>query len=327
LRQSRNFSRQISKVKIKTLKGAIEYLRSNRSLIALVFFSNYFYGLCAIALAIESALQFGYPLNSSLFYIFLFSITVLYYTKAYITEKKTGSANPRSQWYWEKRKLVYASQVLLTIIAAVYPAALLLRDVNYLLSLPWYDWGMLLVFPFVSGLYYGINHTRFGRISLRKVGWLKPFIIGFVWSGLVTVYPLVFFEIEKKVVYPIDWWGAFLFVKNFMFITVLCIMFDIKDYAADHNQQLKTFVVKAGLRNTIFFILIPLCIMGLASYVVYSFVRHFSAVRMLLNTIPFILLLMVAYSMHNRRSIFYYLIVIDGLMMVKALFGIVAMLF
>ena len=124
-----------------------------------------------------------------------------------------------------------------------------------------------------------------------------------------------------------DWWGGFLFVKNFMFITVLCIMFDIKDYAADHNQQLKTFVVKAGLRKTIFVILIPLCIMGLASYIIYGFVRHFTVARMIMNTIPFILLLMVAYSMHNRRSIFYYLIVIDGLMMVKALFGIVGMLF
>ena len=280
-----------------------------------------------MALSIEAALQFKYELNSILFYIFIFSVTVLYYTKAYITEKKTGSNNPRSQWYWNKRKVVFVSQVTLTLIAVIYPLLLLLRDVSYILTLPWYDWGLLLLFPFVSGLYYGINHTSFGRISLRKVGWLKPFIIGFVWAGLVTVYPLVFHEIEKKVVYAMDWWGGFLFVKNFMFITVLCIMFDIKDYAADHNQQLKTFVVKAGLRKTIFVILIPLCIMGLASYIIYGFVRHFTVARMIMNTIPFILLLMVAYSMHNRRSIFYYLIVIDGLMMVKALFGIVGMLF
>jgi hypothetical protein len=39
-------------------------------------------------------------------------------------------------------------------------------------------------------------------------------------------------------------------------------MFDIKDYAADHNHQLKTFVVRYGLRKTIFYILIPLTLVS-----------------------------------------------------------------
>jgi hypothetical protein len=43
--------------------------------------------------------------------------------------------------------------------------------------------------------------------------------------------------------------------------------------------------------------------------------------------IPFVALIAVAYSMHRRKSIFYYLIVIDGLMLVKALCGITAMTF
>lgn len=287
----------------------------------LVFFGNYFYGICAVALCIEASLQQGYPLNFWLFYVFIFSITVLYYTKAYITEKNTGSQNPRSRWYWENRRFVFISQVILTIAASTYPLYILFYHLQSVFELPASIWLLMLVFPISAVLYYGTNHPSISRYRLRKIGWLKPFLIGFVWAGLVTVYPFVMVHLEHQRVFVPDWPAAYLFIKNFMFVTVLCIMFDIKDYAADHNRQLKTFVVKAGLRKTLFLILLPLCILGLGSYILYGSARQFSAERMLVNTIPFLLLMIVTYSMHRRKSIFYYLVVIDGLMLVKALCG------
>lgn len=309
------------------MSQVIEYFKSKQSLLAYIFFSNYFYGLCAIALSIEATLQQDFPLNSAGFYIFSFSITVLYYTRAYITEKKTGLNNPRSAWYRNKKKWVFNSQVILTITALIYTTSLLSGHFLFILRLPMINWMLMLVFPVVAALYYGISHRRFAHYNLRNIGWLKPFIIGFVWAGLVTVYPILFYDMEKQIAFVPDWTGGFLFVKNLMFITVLSILFDIKDYAADHNQQLKTFVVKAGLRRTIFVIVIPLCILGLTSYLFYSAARDFSALRIIFNLIPFIVTIGVAYSLHRRKSIFYYLIVIDGLMMVKALFGITGMLF
>ncbi len=286
-----------------------------------IFFGNYFYGICALALCIESSLQRDMPLNSLLFYIFIFCVTVLYYTRAYITEKKSGSGNTRTDWYWRHRRFVFFSQVVLTIVALIYPIKLFTDQPGFLFELTNLQWAMLLVFPVTAALYYGSSHPYLGRYRLRNIGWLKPFLIGFVWAGLVTIYPFVFATIEDRSEFIPDWQAGFLFTKNFMFITVLCIMFDIKDYAADHNRQLKTFVVKAGLRRTIFTILIPLCILGLASYLVYAAIRSFSLARILLNVIPFLPLIAVAYSMHRRKSIFYYLVVIDGLMLVKALCG------
>jgi hypothetical protein len=291
------------------------------------FFSNYFYGLCAIALSIEATLQQGFPFNSPQFYIFSFAATVLYYTRAYITEKPATTPNPRSQWYWENRRAVFISQVFFTVVSAIYLAVLAFQHYEFIIRQPFINWFLLLVFPTIAALYYGINHRRFARFRLRNIGWLKPFIIGFVWAGQVTVYPILFYNIENEHNYLPDLIGLFLFIKNFMFITVLCIMFDIKDYAADHNRQLKTFVVKAGLRNTIFFILIPLCLAGLASFLYYAIARGFSDLKILLNVVPFLLLIIVAYSLHRRKSIFYYLIVIDGLMLIKALCGSIATLY
>jgi hypothetical protein len=55
--------------------------------------------------------------------------------------------------------------------------------------------------------------------------------------------------------------------------------------------------------------------------------RNFSPVTVLLNLIPFICLLVVAFSLHKPRKILYYLIVIDGLLLVKAICGITGILF
>ena len=309
------------------MKSALQYLKVSKPVIAYVFFSNYFYGLCAVALSIEASLQQRIPLNYLSFYIFIFAVTALYYTRAYITDKRTNKGNPRSEWYWENRNFIAGSQLLLTTIVFMYAGILLYGHYDFILQLPLLHWVLLLVFPLIAGLYYGINHPLLKNFRLRKIGWLKPFIIGFVWAGLVNIYPMMFYTIEHEQVYVPDIIGILLFIKNFMFVTVLCIMFDIKDYAADHNLQLKTFVVKAGLRKTIFLILIPLSLLGLSSFVLYGVVRHFSVLKIAFNVIPFLLLIMVAYSLHKRKSIFYYLIVIDGLMLVKALCGIIAMSF
>ncbi len=111
-----------------------------------------------------------------------------------------------------------------------------------------------------------------------------------------------------------------------MFITMLCILFDIKDYAADHNEELKTFVVRYGLRKTLFFIIIPLTLVGWGVFLMYGISHSFPPLRMVINTIPFILLIIVTYHMHRRKSILYYLAIIDGLMLIKAVCGIAAVL-
>src|SRR5690242_4412391 len=80
------------------------------------FFSNYFYGLCAVALSVEAMLQQRVPLNGFLYFFLVFIATVLYYTYPYLhrTEKKT--ANPRTNWYNQHYGLMRWNQVLSTFI-------------------------------------------------------------------------------------------------------------------------------------------------------------------------------------------------------------------
>lgn len=296
-----------------------------------LFFGNYFYGICAVSLSIEASLQQGLIINTALYYIILFLGTVLFYTYAYAHINEPNSNNIRTRWYskhFNSIKIRQIIRVVLIIIFSIY-------YINEKISIPYFfhflenkkSLLVFITFPITGLLYYGISSTGLSKYNIRSIGWLKPILIGFTWAGIVTIYPSIFSSAEQQNIFSLNTIHYLLFIKNMMFITVLCIMFDIKDYASDYNKSLKTFVVHFGLRNTIFYILIPLSALGLSTFLVYGASHHFSILKLIINTLPFILLIQTAYSMKARKSIFYYLIVIDGLMLVKAICGSLAMIY
>ena len=300
-------------------------IKKYHKLIEFIFYSNYFYGICAVALSVEAMLQQRAPLNSLWYFFLIFITTVLYYAYPYI-RKSSLSSNPRTNWYTLYYNFMRWNQITITIILVIALILFLFDYRKVLLNMQLTEWLLIFIFPLAAALYYGAT-SLLGKYNLRKTGWLKPFVIGFTWAGLVTVYPVLFYDIINKLNYKLTQVGALLFVKNFMFVTVLCIMFDIKDYATDYINRLKTFVVKIGLRKTIFYILLPLSVIGLTSFIYYAVAHEFQLIKILLNTVPFVLLLIVIWSFHKRRSLIYYLAIVDGLMLVKAVCGSIAMIY
>jgi hypothetical protein len=291
------------------------------------FFSNYFYGVCAVALSIEASLQQQFPLNGFLYYFLVFITTVLYYAYPYIRKTTRPTTNLRTTWYNEHYQLMRWNQIIITVILSVALVIFLRIYIAEVLNMTAYQWMMFLVFPVVAALYYGSNSVM-GKYNLRRIGWLKPFVIGFTWAGLVTVYPVLFYCIIRGEEYAPGWTSLLLFIKNFMFITLLCILFDVKDFATDHLCRVRTFVVKLGLRKTILSLLLPLALTGLATFIYYASAHRFNWMKVMLNTIPFLLLIAVAVSLlRRRRPLLYYLVVVDGLMLGKAVCGIIAMLY
>lgn len=297
-------------------------------LIKFIFFGNYFVGLLAVALTIESTLQLKVPFNSISYYILLFIAPIVYYTYAYMgATNSQNSSNPRIQWYATHSKFVKWSQLILGAISILLIGNIAIRHYHDIINLPLQYWLIMSIVVAMAVLYYGLVPVFFFNLNLRNTGWFKPFIIGFVWAATANLLPLILLKIESGVSVAETGLWVFLFIKNWMFCTVNAIMFDIKDYEIDSNSQLKTFVVRIGLRKTIFYVLIPLLITGMISLLIFSYAEQFTVERVVINLIPFILTALVAWSMNKRRKIFYYLIVIDGLIMVKALCGIAAMQF
>jgi len=297
-------------------------------IIKFIFFGNYFIGLLAVALTIESTLQLKVPFNSLSYYTLLFLAPIVYYTYAYMGAKNSrNTQNPRTAWYAEHRSFVRLSQLILSLVCGALVFYMAISNFDAILHLPLEYWGVVGVVVGMAILYYGLVPVFFFNLNLRNTGWFKPFIIGFVWAATANLLPLILLKIQADTDVAKTTLWYFLFVKNWMFCTVNAIMFDVKDYAIDSNSQLKTFVVRIGLKKTIFYVLIPLLITGILSLLVFAHIEHFPVPRLLINLIPFVLTAIVAYSMNNRKKIFYYLIVIDGLIMVKAVCGIIAMQF
>ena len=286
-----------------------------------IFYGNWFYGICAVALSIEASVQQFVPLNMPAYYGAIFIATIIYYSKAYIpVSDNAASDNLRSQWYLNHHKTTVFIQWVLSVLLVIICFYVGWELSENILTMPFWQWGLILIFPLVALWYYGLGYC----FNLRNNGWTKPFVIGFVWAGVVTIYPVIFHSIQTHSSFNLNFRCIVLLFKNWMFIALLCILFDIKDYAIDANQSLITFVVKKGLRNTIFKIVIPLNIIGLIVFITYATTNHFPTGRILINTIPFISLLIVAYTLIFRKSILYYLIVVDGLMLLKAICGVVA---
>ncbi|MBS1686206.1 MAG: UbiA family prenyltransferase [Bacteroidetes bacterium] len=299
-----------------------------RRIIEFIFYGNYFVGLLAVALSIELSTQLYLPYNSLLYYILIFCAPVMYYTYAYTAILHSDSpSNLRSEWYKAHKPLTRITQPLLLAICILCSLWMLGEYWQNILHLPAAYWLIIGGTGMASVLYYGLLPKSLIKINLRNTGWLKAFVIGFVWGAFVSLLPIIALHVEGKATYVNPVIVLALFIKNWMFCTVNAIMFDMKDYEDDSNRQLQTFAVTFGIHRTITFILIPLSVIGMLAMLGVTTYRHFGWLAIAINAIPFVLLLIASWSMHRQRNILYYLIVIDGIVLVKALCGIFAMHF
>jgi 1,4-dihydroxy-2-naphthoate octaprenyltransferase len=293
--------------------------------IEFVFYGNYFYGFCIVALMYEATAQLNLHTKSSLVYLMAFFATVLFYNYPYARSYTSPSNNPRTHWHRHNHSIIVHNQILLTFILAGLVLWFIILHHHELENVSAQQWFLLLIFPIVGAMYYGLNFFS-AKYNLRQIGWLKPFIIGFVWAGVANVYPEWYFDLVYSQDYSFSLLGNLLFLKNLMFVSLLAIMFDIKDYVSDSKYQINTLVVKLGLRKTIFYVLLPFTILGLLTFLAYAVTQQFSLLKMLAIMIPFFLLIAAARSFRKRRSLLYFFVVIDGLMIVKAILGILSMM-
>ncbi len=296
---------------------------SLRPLVEAIFYGNYFYGICAVSIMLETAVQLRLELQGPLLFVMGFLVTVLFYTYPYISPFDYGSSNPRTQWFARHHNVVVANQMTLSLALVSCLVYLGLKYYQNIFQMGLLSWLLIVTFPLTGLLYYGIN--RLSRsLSLRQIGWLKPFLIGFVWAGLANAYPLVYAALIQNQALELSFFRGLLFVKTFMYISMLAIMFDIKDMEADQQINLQTWIVKLGLRRTLFYVIMPLVMLGQVTFLSYAFTQHFSLLKTCLILIPFILLMASTRLFEKHRSLLFYLSVIDGLIIVKAVFGILA---
>jgi len=274
----------------------------------------------------ETNLLSNVSLNVFPFYILIFFCTCIYYTMIYARARGAKNYNERTLWYRSNFQVIDKTLKISTFLVVFFVVILILKNVAAVSDLSLFQALLILVFPLVAA-WYTYSPRLLHLKKIRQTGWLKPFIVGLIWSGWVTVYPMVVWQLQKGNAGVNTLPSILLWLQNFLFFSIIAIIFDLKDYRTDFKHRLKTYPVIFGVRNTFKYIIVPAAAVNIAVFFLFQRQQNFSAIQTIIQFIPYALLICVLGFYKQHRSLLYYLVIVDGLVFVKAVCGISSVLF
>ncbi|MEN9381945.1 MAG: hypothetical protein RI940_826 [Bacteroidota bacterium] len=287
-----------------------------------LLWSNHFYGICAVLLAIETNLILNHKMPDIFLLLFIHLATVVYYTHAYLHESHDGVYNDRTTWYQSNAKYILLRQIFFSCLC-IWIGLIKLDFFNLFFRSTLWIKCMLLLSIFISAIYYLPKYAFFSFIIFRHNGILKSVSIALVWSMFCCFFP-AWFSLGNQFTQLFStyiFWNHFIFL--FLFILVLAILFDIKDLYRDKNELVRTIVSKHGIDFTIQKIIVPLIILILL-FVLIGYMLHINSKRqVIINLLVLGLTYIIAKRVINHNAIHTNILMIDGIIIIKALIGIV----
>ncbi|OJV52993.1 MAG: hypothetical protein BGO31_04365 [Bacteroidetes bacterium 43-16] len=291
-----------------------------RKALKFLFFGNYFYGFCAVGMALETYSTLDVGIDYALLLLLLISV-ITFYTHAYrFAHLGFDGSLSKQQFYYQRNLWYYINYKKLKWLQLFNAVALCFLSYELFIHPVPISWSArdytLLIITLLAGLCY----IGAGKFSGRNVRAGKNVIIAWVWAGMTTALPIAGHELDA------DKWLPFLllFVENFLFVLVLSIVFDIKDYVLDATNGLATIPTKLGFKKTLKRTIIPLCVVLFFVHLADLFiVDDLNIGWKALSFIPFLFLLALPRLLKRRQSLLFYLFIIDGMMLFKGLLGFI----
>jgi 4-hydroxybenzoate polyprenyltransferase len=161
--------------------------------------------------------------------------------------------------------------------------------------------GIMVGAEIISTLYY------LQPFNLRRHGYIKPFLISAVWVISCGLVPLI----ENQVLTNHSAWFL---VSQFVFISVLCMLFDIKDNDKDYLSGVNTYANKFGVTVTKI-ICGVLVVVGFSCFYMFSN----SPSSIIASVILRMFLLATILFTNDHRHAFYYYLWVDGLLILQTI--------
>ncbi len=261
-------------------------------------FSSLFIAVCAVALCIETNLLLHLPLNTFSFYCFVFGATLAQYNLHYLVKKTAVNNSQRLAWS-VKNKVLH--RVLMgTGIGLILFSFLSFRLHHFIIL------GIFAAIAFI----YTFPVIPIGKKKrIKDYGFLKIVTLALLWTLVTVWFPVNNFPFEKNAF-------AFIFVKRFVFMFVLCLLFDIRDIEIDTKENIGTLAVFLGKKKSYFIANEFLLVFVILSVVQFFYYHDWGVfIAMLLSaTATFFA---VEFT-RKTNSDFVYLAGIDGMMLLQA---------
>lgn len=262
-------------------------------------FSSIFIASCAVSFCMETNILLGLPLNTVSFYYFVFGATLVQYNLHYLV--KTIAVKDSLRLAWSKRNrllhfILLGIGILLIIISLFsfhfqhFMVLLCLAGIAFIYSFP--------VIPFGN------------KRRIKEYGLLKIITLSFLWT-LVTVWFPVNNMLYDSALF------LFVFVKRFVFMFVLCLLFDVRDIEIDRKNRINTFPVIYGRKKSYLLSYLLLLLFIILSVFQYFYLPQTGFLTAMVLSAAATFFIIEATKKTN--SDFIYLAGIDGMMLLQAL--------
>jgi 4-hydroxybenzoate polyprenyltransferase len=262
-----------------------------------ILFGSIFVAACAVALCIETNLQMHLPLNNLSFYGFVFGATLVQYNLHYMTKTLAVGGSARLTWSLKNRNL---HAVLLSIGVGLTVFSLFSFHIRHYIILA----GMGLI-AFV----YSFPVLPLGkRKRIKDYGLVKIITLALLWTLVTVWFPIVNMSFNRDLF-------LFTFFNRFLFMFVLCLLFDVRDIEVDREQNIHTIPVIAGINNSYYisyFTLVLMVILSVAQFFVFGAEGLLFAMSVSVAATFFTVL-----ATKKNNSDYMYLAGIDGMMLLQ----------
>ena len=257
-----------------------------------------FISFCAAALSIQTLQLFSVSIDWCII-AFIFFATLFAYNIYWMVSKFSFSNYKSFLAFIQKSKL----SLLVILVAFIGGLCCFIQ-----LHLVMYN----IIITFILFALYAIPVLPFKQLHFtRRAGFLKTVLLAFTWAFVTTLIPL------QISIFHLDISVILIFINRFLFMLMLCIIFDKRDIAVDKIrglQSLATNIKPVFLNALILFIVIIygfICFTMMVSG--FTLPHIFSLICTAIITVFFYL-----FSFKKRGYLFYYFFV-DGLMLLSAL--------
>lgn len=270
-----------------------------KKLAEFILFSSIFISLCAVALCVQTNLLLHLPLNAFSFYCFVFGATLAQYNLHYFVKTTAVKNSERLAWSL-KNKMVHK------VLLGAGIALILFSFFSFRL----HHFIILAVLGAIAFLYSFPVIPFEKKRRIKDYGFLKIITLALLWTLVTVWFPVNNFLFEKKIF-------IFIFLKRFVFLFVLCLLFDIRDVEIDRKEQITTLAVFLGKKKSYFIAYIFLILFVILSLLQFFYFDDKNIlIAMLLSAAATFFAVELT---KKKNSDFVYLVGVDGMMLLQAI--------
>lgn len=247
----------------------------------------------------ETNILLGVPFNHFSFYCFVFGATLLQYNFHYLAKRVAIGTSERLAW--SKRNRTYHLPLIMSGILLV------------IFSLFGFELEHFIILAFLGfiAFLYSFPFLPFGeKKRIKDYGLLKIITLSLLWTIVTVWFPVADENVDLLLL-------IFIFAKRFVFMFILCLLFDVRDIEIDLQQNIHTFPVILGRRRSYVVSYLLLILFATLSVLQYFYVPQTGfLIAMLISSMLTFFIIEIT---KKNNSDFVYLAGIDGMMMVQAI--------